>query len=150
LHCYLYCAILPHICLFWQLFHILHDPTFHAEYDDFIKDPASVSLSWLAVLFIILSLSVTALETDDSVLRDLARGTNPNNNAKTLGKRYREAAMKCLAKKGVFWGKHDVQSLQALIMLGYAMNHSQEPTWVLLGKMSNRCESILEMRILLS
>jgi hypothetical protein len=41
--------------------------------------------------------------------------------------------MKCLAKQGVFWGKHNVQSLQALIMLIYAMGHSQDHTWVLLG-----------------
>jgi hypothetical protein len=42
--------------------------------------------------------------------------------------------MKCLAKQGVFWGKHDVKSLQALVLLIYAMGHSQEPTWVLLGQ----------------
>jgi len=48
--------------------------------------------------------------------------------------RYRDAAMKCLAKQGVLLGKHNVQSLQALIMLVYAMGHSQDPTWVLLGR----------------
>jgi hypothetical protein len=42
--------------------------------------------------------------------------------------------MKCLAKQGVFWGKHSIQSLQALVLLIYAMGHSQEPTWALLGK----------------
>lgn len=42
--------------------------------------------------------------------------------------------MKCLAKQGVFWGKHNIQSLQALVLLVYAMGHSQDPTWVLLGK----------------
>ena len=42
--------------------------------------------------------------------------------------------MKCLAKQGVFWGRHNVRSLQALIMLIYAMGHSQDHTWILLGK----------------
>lgn len=48
--------------------------------------------------------------------------------------------MKCLATQGVFWGKHNLQSLQALVMLGYAMSHSQEQTWVLLGEL--RCDLI--------
>jgi hypothetical protein len=117
-----------------QLFHILHDPSFHAEYASFLQNPDSVSLSWLATLFVILSLAVTSLEPDDPVLGDLARGPNLYINARALGRRYREAAMDCLAKKGILWGKHDIRSLQALILLGYAMGHSQEPTWVLLGE----------------
>jgi hypothetical protein len=82
---------------------------------------------------VLLSLAVTGLEDDDPILRDLARGTDPCTNIRVLSRRYREAAMKCLAKQGVFWGKHNVQSLQALIMLIYAMGHSQDHTWVLLG-----------------
>ena len=77
---------------------------------------------------------MTALEEGDPVLRDLARGQDACSNIQLLSRRYREAAMKCLSKQGVFWGRHNVQSLQALIMLVYAMGHSQEPTWVLLGK----------------
>jgi hypothetical protein len=119
-----------------KLFHILHEPTFHAQYAQFLDDPSSVPVSWLAILFILLSLAVTALEESDPVLRDLARGPSACNNIRLLSRRYREAAMKCLAKQGVFWGKHNVQSLQALIMLVYAMGHSQDPTWVLLGKSS--------------
>ena len=42
--------------------------------------------------------------------------------------------MKCLAKQGFFWGKHSIQSLQALVLLGYAMGHSQDSTWVVLRK----------------
>lgn len=117
-----------------QLFHILHDPTFKGEYARFVYDPSSVSLSWLAILFILLSLAVTALEENDPILKDLARGPSPSRNIQLLAKRYRDAAMKCLTRQGVFWGKHNLQSLQALVMLGYAMSHSQEPTWVLLGK----------------
>ena len=99
----------------------------------FVEHPSSVPVSWLAILFILLSLAVTGLEEDDPVLRDLARGQDACSNIRVLSQRYREAAMKCLAKQGVLWGRHNVQSLQALIMLIYAMGHSQEPTWVLLG-----------------
>jgi hypothetical protein len=77
---------------------------------------------------------VTALEESDPVLRDLARGPDASNNIRVLSRRYREAAMKCLAKQGVFWGKHNIQSLQALVLLVYAMSHSQDPTWALLGE----------------
>ncbi|KAG4437053.1 hypothetical protein IFR05_007467 [Cadophora sp. M221] len=123
--------------VFSPLFHILHDPTFHAQYDRFVEDPSSTPLSWLAILFVLLSLAVTGLEEDDKVLRDLARGRNSCDNIRMLGRRYREAAMKCLAKQGVFWGKHNLQSLQALVMLIYAMGHSQDHTWVLLGMTYN-------------
>jgi hypothetical protein len=42
--------------------------------------------------------------------------------------------MKCLTRQGAFWGKADVQSLQALVLLGYAMGHVQEEVWILLGR----------------
>lgn len=45
--------------------------------------------------------------------------------------------MKCLSRQGVIWGNHSLQSLQALIMLGYALSHSQEQTWPLLGMTYN-------------
>jgi hypothetical protein len=120
-----------------QLFHILHDPSFHSQYAQFVEQPSLASASWLAILFALLSLAVIALEEDDQVLRDLARSQDPSSSIRSLSKRYREAAMKCLAKQGVFWGKHNIQSLQALIMLVYAMGHSQEPTWIPLGKYNN-------------
>ncbi|PVH77218.1 hypothetical protein DL98DRAFT_463898 [Cadophora sp. DSE1049] len=123
--------------VFSPLFHILHDPTFNAQYANFVEDPSSTPVSWLAILFVLLSLAVTGLEDDDSVLRDLARGQNPCYNIRMLSRRYREAAMNCLSKQGVFWGKHNIQSLQALIMLIYAMGHSQDPTWALLGMTYN-------------
>ena len=99
-----------------------------------MDNPSSVPVSWLAVLFVILSLAVTTLEDTDIVLRDLARGKDPCGNIRMLSSRYREAAFKCLTRQGVFWGRHNVQSLQALVLLVYAMGHNQDPTWVLLGE----------------
>ncbi|KAF7864294.1 uncharacterized protein EAF02_010262 [Botrytis sinoallii] len=115
------------------LFHILHDPTFHSQYQQFVENPASTSPSWLAILFVLLALAVTTLDDNHPILRDLGRGADSFANIRVLGKRYREGAMQCLGKQGVFWGKHNVQSLQALILLVYAMNHNQDPTWTILG-----------------
>ncbi|TGO72872.1 hypothetical protein BELL_0411g00140 [Botrytis elliptica] len=115
------------------LFHILHDPTFHSQYQQFVENPASTSPSWLAILFVLLALAVTTLDDNDPILRDLGRGADSFANIRVLGKRYREGAMQCLGRQGVFWGKHNVQSLQALILLVYAMNHNQDPTWTILG-----------------
>lgn len=94
-----------------------------------------MQVSWLAILFVLISLAVTALEETDPILRDLARGPEACTNIRLLSKRYREAAMQCLAKQGVLWGRHNVQSLQALVLLLYAMGHSQDHTWVLLGRL---------------
>ncbi|KAH7411512.1 hypothetical protein BKA64DRAFT_663617 [Cadophora sp. MPI-SDFR-AT-0126] len=123
--------------VFSPLFHILHDPTFNTQYANFVENPSSTPVSWLAILFVMLSLAVTGLGDDDPVLRDLARGQDPGSNIRILSRRYREAAMNCLTKQGVFWAKHNIQSLQALIMLIYAMGHSQDPTWALLGMTYN-------------
>jgi hypothetical protein len=97
---------------------------------------------------VVLALAVTSLEDNDPVLRDLGRARDSSKNVRVLSKRYRKAAMDCLAKQGVFWGKHNIQSLQALVMLIYAMGHCQEPTWAFLGKAmlrlaNNDCRQIL-------
>ncbi|TVY14437.1 Fusarisetin A cluster transcription factor fsa6, partial [Lachnellula arida] len=121
------------------LFHILHEPTFHAQYEAFLQNPYEARPSWLAVLFVILSLAITSLASNDSFLDDFrfAPGSDPYANIRALSKRYHMLTMKCLEKQGVLWGKHNVQSLQALILLGYAMSHSHEKIWVLLGMTYN-------------
>ncbi|TGO70139.1 hypothetical protein BOTNAR_0003g00330 [Botryotinia narcissicola] len=119
--------------MYFSLFHILHDPKFHSQYQQFLESSASTSPSWLAILFVLLALAVTTLDDNDPILRDLGRGAVSSANVRVLGKRYREGAMQCLGKQGVFWGKHNVQSLQALILLVYAMSHNQDPTWTILG-----------------
>lgn len=87
----------------------------------------------------ILSLAITSLATNDSFFDDFrfAPGSDPYANTRALSKRYHMLTMKCLEKQGVLWGKHNVQSLQALILLGYAMSHSHEKIWVLLGMTYN-------------
>lgn len=121
--------------LFSPLFHILHRPSFEAEYSVFAHDPQSISLSWLALLFIIIALGVTCLEDDDTVLRDLGRGANGVQIINSLGARFRSAAMKCLAADN-FLANYSISTLQATILLIYAINHSQGvgQSWTILGE----------------
>jgi hypothetical protein len=120
---------------FSPLFHVLHSPTFHAEYQAFSKAPHSVKLSWLSLLFVILALSITCLEDHDPVLSDLGRESSPSMNINVLASQYREAATKSLMV-GQFLVRFDINTVQALILLIYAINHSQGSgqSWCLLGE----------------
>ena len=109
---------------FSPLFHILHDPTFHAEYAAFTRNPKAVKLSWLALLFTLLALAVTTLDDQDVVLLDLGPESEGRNNNRALASRFRAGAMNALAADQ-FLVKHSLATLQALILLIYAINHSE-------------------------
>ncbi|KAF3892482.1 C6 zinc finger domain-containing protein [Trichophyton interdigitale] len=118
--------------VFSPLFHILHDPTFAEEYERFRQDPSSVSLSWLALLFVVLAIGVTSLSDDDPLLPDLGREATPSANIRVISEQYRSAAMQCLAADQVL-SRHSMKTLQALVLLIYALTHSSQPSWVLIG-----------------
>jgi hypothetical protein len=118
--------------VFSPLFHVLHDPTFHGRYEEFKQDPRSVSLSFLALLFVILSLSVTALDDCNPLLRNLGRDPSPGENIRSLSAKYRGAAMRCLVADN-FMFRHNLCTVQSLVLLIYAINHAQGPAWPLLG-----------------
>lgn len=80
-----------------QLFHILHDPTFEETYGRFRQNPNTASLAWLSLLFVVLSIAVTALDDDHALLSDLGREATGIANIRVLSNRYRSAAMKCLS-----------------------------------------------------
>jgi hypothetical protein len=122
--------------MFGPLFHILHEPTFRAQYLEFSRQQQHNARSWLALLFVILSLAVTCLEEFDPILSDLGRQMNAHANIQSLSTRFRETAMRCLASDN-FLSTHDMSTLQALVLLVYAMNHSShsEQSWTLLGKL---------------
>ncbi|KAK5018770.1 hypothetical protein LTR16_001043 [Cryomyces antarcticus] len=122
--------------VFSPLFHVLHDPTFDADYRRFQSNPESVSLSWLALLFVILSISVTALEDSSPLLHDLGRKSSSTENVAFLSSRYRAAAMQCLEADYYLW-RHTMQTLQALILMIYGINHTHGQTWALLGMTYN-------------
>jgi hypothetical protein len=119
-----------------KLFHILHDPTFEAQYAQFQAEPAETSLAWLGLLFAILSIAVTALDETDNLLHDLCR-VGPNSiKMFTLRSRFRKAAMQCLEADQYLW-RHNIFTLQTLILLIYGINHSHGKTWALLGSAYN-------------
>ncbi|OQE04373.1 hypothetical protein PENVUL_c034G01157 [Penicillium vulpinum] len=129
-----YCDTLKDVYfqVFSTVFHILHDLTFEAEYQHFCHDPGSVSTSWLALLFAILAIAVSALDDDHPLLSDLGRERAVSRNIKVLSARYRSAALRCLAADGVM-SRHSINSLQALVLVNYARVHRGLPIWTLLG-----------------
>ena len=116
---------------FASLFHILHDPTFNRQYEAFLEDAETVSLSWLAMLFAILGTAVLALDRNSPVLFDLSRSRKDGKVAGLMN-HYRSAAMACLEADHYLWN-HNVTTLQALILLTYSIGHSHGRTWTLLG-----------------
>ncbi|KAL2834486.1 hypothetical protein BDW59DRAFT_48067 [Aspergillus cavernicola] len=129
-----YCDALKDVYfrVFSPLFHILHDLTFEAEYQQFCHDPTSVTTAWISLLFIILGIAVTALHEDDPLLSDLGREKTVSRNVKVLSARYRSAALRCLSADG-FLSRHSINTLQSLILINYARLHRGLPTWTLLG-----------------
>lgn len=91
-----------------------------------------MSTSWLALLFAILAIAVSALDDDHPLLSDLGRERTVSRNIKVLSARYRSAALRCLAADGVM-SRHSINSLQALILINYARVHRGLPIWTLLG-----------------
>lgn len=122
--------------VFSPLFHIIHEPTFLADYTRFQDDPESPCLSWLALLFVIMSIAVTAADDKSPLLRDLGRKPTNSQNIAILSARYRQEAMACLEADHYLW-RHNVYTLQALILLIYGINHTHGKTWALLGLTHN-------------
>ncbi|CEL05787.1 hypothetical protein ASPCAL06902 [Aspergillus calidoustus] len=129
-----YCDILKDVYfrVFSPLFHLLHDLTFEAEYQQFCHGPNSVMTAWISLLFAILSIAITALHDDDPLLSDLGREKTVSRNVKVLSARYQSATLRCLAADGVM-SRHSINSLQSLILIIYARLHRGLPTWTLLG-----------------
>lgn len=121
-----------YISVFAPLFHVLHDPTFNADYARFRAQPESMPLSWLALLFAVLSIAVTSLDEGSLLLRDLGKGSTASKNISTLTSRYRAAAFMCLESDHYLW-RQNLRTLQALILLIYGINHSHGQSWALLG-----------------
>ncbi|KAI5250134.1 hypothetical protein E4T42_05039 [Aureobasidium subglaciale] len=117
---------------FSPLFHVLHDPTFHQQYARFQHEPESVSPAWLALLFAIISTALSACDANSDFLDDLSRRPSVSAKIRDLSERYRAAAMRCLEMDNYLW-RHNITTLQALIILIYGINHSHGQSWTLLG-----------------
>ncbi|KIV87931.1 hypothetical protein PV11_03446 [Exophiala sideris] len=118
--------------VFSPLFHILHDPTLHTDYAEFCKSPGQVPLAFLALLFVILAIAILTLENDDPLLEELSREGTSISRIRSIASRYRQAAIKCLSADQ-FMLQHNLYTVKALLLLIYAMSHTDGPTWPLLG-----------------
>ncbi|EMT71557.1 hypothetical protein FOC4_g10010062 [Fusarium odoratissimum] len=99
-----------------SLFHILHGPTFQTQYLDFLEAPEKTSLSWLAVLFAIISLTLKTIEPTDAGLVVLWQDTTIPRDLSVLSQKYRNAAMTALSQDQ-FLVRHDLSTLEALLIL---------------------------------
>lgn len=88
-----------------------------------------------------LSIAVTALEDGHPLLKDLGHQASPAANIKSLATKYRSTAMQCLSTDQFLW-RHNLHTVQALVLLIYAINHAHGPAWALLGTTVNIAVSI--------
>ncbi|KAI0411888.1 hypothetical protein F5X98DRAFT_32922 [Xylaria grammica] len=117
-----------------QFFPILHGPTFQKEYVAFVGNPSAVDLSWLALLFMLLSIGLHTLDYDDALPDDLRPDRYTLHDSRMSTRRYREAAMICLSKDQ-FLTSYRLNTLQALLLVVYEICHEEgvERGWTLLG-----------------
>ncbi|KAJ9652592.1 hypothetical protein H2198_008161 [Neophaeococcomyces mojaviensis] len=108
------------------LFHILHGPTFEAQYSEHVANPSQSTLSWLALLFIVCALAVNTLEVDDPVLNDLWPKVSNGIERSTflLAQHLRNQALFCLSQDQ-FLIHYDITSLESLLLLVYAISHNE-------------------------
>ncbi|KAF4990268.1 hypothetical protein FGRMN_8576 [Fusarium graminum] len=121
-----------------SLFHILHGPTFQNQFLAFLKEPEKVSLSWLALLFAIISLTLKTIEASDAGLVVLWQETSFPRDLSILSQKYRNAAMMALSQDQ-FLVRHEISTLEALLILVHMISHNEGPEygWALLGSATN-------------
>ena len=92
-------------------------------------------------MFVVLSISVHTLDSGHPLLADLGLEASVSADIKSLGAKYRSAAMKCLAADHFLW-RHNLHTVQALVLLIYPISHAHGPSWALLGATFNISVSI--------
>ncbi|KAK6373568.1 hypothetical protein LTS17_008060 [Exophiala oligosperma] len=118
--------------VFSPLFHILHEPTLHKDYAEFCKSPREAPVAFVALLFVILAIAILTLEIDDPLLEELSRESSGVARIRSITAKYQQAATKCLSTDQ-FMLQHNLYTIKALVLLIYAMSHTDGPTWPLLG-----------------
>jgi hypothetical protein len=129
---YLITSYFQHISPF---FHILHGPTFQEQYKAYLDSPLSTDFAWLALLFLICSITVNTLEEDDPAFCALRSGLRPDWLVANVSLYYRQMAMNCLCK-AEFLVCLSLGTLEALLLLVYSISHNEgvEQSWTLLGQ----------------
>ncbi|KAI1124281.1 hypothetical protein F5Y10DRAFT_285192 [Nemania abortiva] len=107
-----------------QFFPVLHGPTFQREFAAFIGNPSGADLSWLALLFMLLSIGLHTLDYDGALPADISPIGSSLQDANMSTRRYREAAMICLSKDQ-FLTRYRLSTLQALLLIVYEICHEE-------------------------
>lgn len=112
---------------------MIHAPTFKRQYREFIAEASSEApAEWMALTFAVLGTAVLATDKDSTILRSLSRKATAFERITQLSQRYYSAAMACLEMDHYLW-RHNLTTLQALLVLIYGIHHSRGQTWTLLG-----------------
>ena len=118
--------------VFSPLFHIVHEPSFHITYDQFRRDPSSVSLTDLALLFVVFAISAMTLPDDDVLLVNVPYDSSFTPKNKILAGRYQSAAIDALTADR-FMERHNLTTIKTLVLLIYSFSHTRGAAWSLLG-----------------
>ena len=102
----------------------------------FQQNPEAVPIVWFGLLFVVLSIAVTALDDNSALLSDLGKLSSPGANRDFVSNQYRANALKCLVADD-FISQYNLKTLQALVLLIYALNHAHRPSFPLLGLTQN-------------
>lgn len=122
--------------VFSPLFHILHEPTFNASFDQFRRNPEEVPLAFLALVFVIFAIAGTALRDEDPMLNDAGHDASIKVKIRRIHSKYLSAAMRCLSADKFMW-RHSLTTLKALILMIYSISHTSGSSWALLGTTFN-------------
>lgn len=124
------------------MFHILHDATFQRQYNSFMQDPKKDDLSWFALLFSILSLSVQTIEHNDPVLAKIRERIPCAEGNAAVASELRQIAMMCLSGDN-FLFHYRLNTLESLLILTYGISHDigVDAAWTLLGMLLSSAHS---------
>lgn len=116
------------------MFHILHEATFQRHYSSFKQDLKTNDLSWLALLFSILSLSVQTLENSDPILAKIRERIPCSDGSAAVALELRQIATMCLVGDN-FMFHYSLSTLESLLILTYGISHDVgvDAAWTLLG-----------------
>ncbi|EJP66159.1 Putative Zn(II)2Cys6 transcription factor [Beauveria bassiana ARSEF 2860] len=114
------------------IYPIIHGPSFSKIYDQHMADAENAPTEWVALLFAILGTAVLAVDQDSSLLRSLSRKATTLERVAQLSERYYSTAMRCLDMDHYLW-RHNLTTLQTLLLMIYGIHHSRGQTWTLLG-----------------
>ncbi|KAK2598912.1 hypothetical protein QQS21_005654 [Conoideocrella luteorostrata] len=133
------------------MFFVLHETSFQIRYTSLNQDRQfHDNLSWLALIFSILSVAVQTLEFEDTVLKPIRRQFQGSDSTRGLATELRTLAMACLsADKFMFC--FNLVTLESVILLCYGICHDSgvDAAWNLLGVATNmgaalKCSSSLQ------